>query len=114
MFRFLFFVIVVAAGAAYLTKPTQADAENLMREQALALVAKEEVGGDRSTGENLALTLCKLKPNDCYELVRSGIETQVTDRTFFIEIALQGFERKVTCYGAFTTFVCPGGVQRDR
>lgn len=101
---------VVIAAAAYLTKPEEADAEAALREQLMMAVAREELGAGRTAGENLALAACKLRPNDCYDLVRSGMETGFTDHVLYVRFTMSGFERAATCYGAFLRFYCPGGL----
>ena len=113
VFGFLFVLAVLAAGAAYLTKPSEADAERILRAQAMNFVAKEDVGVGRSAAENIALTACKLRLSDCYELLRSGLDATFTDHTLYVKFAMTGFDRKATCYGAFTQFVCPDGLERE-
>ena len=50
---FLIIVLGLAAGAAFMTKPSAADAEATLREQVTLAVAKQDLGEGRSTGENL-------------------------------------------------------------
>ncbi len=107
--RMLVLLVVLVLGAAWLTKPEQADAEAALREQVMLSVARQELGEGRSTGENLALAACKLRPSDCYDLLRSGLEVTYTDRKLFVQVDVTGFERQARCYGAFTRFFCPGG-----
>lgn len=109
--KYLVLLLVLAAGAAFLTKPSEADAEAVLREQVMIGVAMEDIGEGRSTGENLALAACKLRPSDCYDLLRSGLEVTYTDQTLFLKVDVEGFERKATCYGVFGRFFCPGGFQ---
>ncbi len=109
---FLLVALVIVAGVAFLTKPTEADAEAVLREQVTLLVAREDIGAGRSTGENLALAACKLRPNDCYDLLRSAMDITFTDQTLFLRVDLKGLDRTGTCYGAFTQFVCPGGLNK--
>ncbi len=112
--RILGFLLVLgalAAGVAYVTKPDEAAAEATLREQVMLAVAKRQLGEGQSTAQNLALAACKLRPNDCYDLLRSGIDTAFIDRGVFVQFDLTGFERQATCYGAFTRFFCPGGMQ---
>ena len=42
--RFLIVLLALAAGVAFLTRPSEADAEAALREQLLMAVAKEELG----------------------------------------------------------------------
>lgn len=108
---FLILLMLAAAGAAYLTKPGAVEAELALREQVMQAVAMQELGEGQTAAQGLALAACKLRPTDCYDLLRSGIEMQVTDRTLFTRVEMQGFERQAVCYGAFTRFVCPGGLK---
>lgn len=110
--RFLIVLLVLAAGAAFVTKPSEADAEAALREQLMMAVAKEELGEGRSAAQSLALVACKLRPSDCYDLVRSGITAEFADKTLFVQFEMEGFDRVATCYGAFTRFVCPGGLKK--
>ncbi len=107
--RFLIVVLSLAALGAYFTKPSEGDAEAVLREEVMIAVAKRELGDGQSTAETLALAACKLRPDDCYDLLRSGLKLAYTDRTLFLRVDVTGFERRATCYGAYNTFVCPGG-----
>ena len=111
-FGFLVVVLAVLAGVAYVTKPTEAEAEAILREELMTAVAMKELGEGRSTGENLALAACKLSLNDCYDLLRTGIETTFDDKGLFVRFDIAGFEREATCYGAFTRYFCPGGLKK--
>lgn len=111
--RLLLIFVAFAVGAAWLTKPGEADAEAALREQVLIAVAKQELGEGRSTGESLALAACKLRPSDCYDLLRSGLDVIYADKTLFLQVEVSGFERQARCYGAFTQFICPGGFKQN-
>lgn len=111
LIKFILVVGILGAGAAYLTKPSPADAEAVLRDEVMQAVAKRELGNGRGTAENLALAACKLRPNDCYDLLRSGLDVSFEDKTLFLRVDVAGFERQATCYGAFTTFFCPGGLK---
>jgi hypothetical protein len=111
--RLLILLIIVTAAAAYLTRPDEADAEARLRKEVMVAVATRELGEGGSTGDKLALAACKLAPGDCYDLLRSAMELTVTDRVLFTQVVLTGFEKRATCYGLFTTFVCPGGFKDD-
>ncbi len=107
--KYLILLLVLAAGAAFLTKPGEADAEAVLREQVMIGVATQEFDEARGTGGNLALAACKLRPSDCFDLLRSGLDVTYTDRTLFLQVDVEGFERKARCYGLYGRFVCPGG-----
>jgi hypothetical protein len=106
---YVFVLLLLAGGAAYLTKPSEDDAEALLRDQVMTSVAKEEVGAGRDAAANIALAACKLRPNDCYDLLRSGMDVTYTDKTLWLRVDVEGTERRVTCYGVFGRFFCPGG-----
>ncbi len=111
LFGFLILVLVLAAGIAMATKPGEAEAEAVLREQVMTAVLRQELGEGRSTGENLALAACKLRPQDCYDLLRSGLDVTYSDERFFLRVEVEGFERRATCYGVFGRFFCPGGMR---
>ena len=112
--RLLILLIILVAGAAYVTKPDEADAEARLREEVMVAVATRELGESGSAGDKLALAACKLAPGDCYDLLRSGMELTVTDRVLFTEVELVGYGKRASCYGLFTTFLCPGGFRDEK
>lgn len=115
MVRFLAFLIVCAAilsGVAYVTKPDEDKAEATLKDALLLALAKEELEG-KTGAQRLALTLCRTSPNECYELVRAGIATEFTEKPLYVQMDVEGFDHAATCYGAFTQFFCPGGLQKQ-
>ena len=98
----------VAVGMAFLTKPEQQDAEAALKEQLLEALERKEIGGG-----NLALAACKLQPQSCYDLVRTGIDATFTDHTLYTSYSISGFGKAANCLGAFATFVCPGGLSDE-
>ncbi|MGR3500800.1 hypothetical protein [Pseudaestuariivita sp.] len=113
--RGLIFILVVLgllAGAAYATKPTKQDGERALKDQLLLALAKEELKR-KTMGQQLALTLCRTSPEECYKLVRGEIDTDFTDQTLYVRYDVEGFDHRATCYGAFTQFFCPGGLVRE-
>ena len=107
----LVLLLAVVAGVAYSTKPGEAEAEDTLREQLILAVAKAELGEGRSAGQNMALAVCKMRPSDCYEIVRPEIATVYSDFVLFSRITLDGLGQTATCYGLFTTFICLGGLK---
>lgn len=107
--RIIILLSFVVLASAWLTKPDASDAEAALREEVMMAVARQELGEGRSAGGDLALAACKLRPSDCYDLLRSGLDVTFADRTVFVQVEISGFDRRATCYGAFTRFVCPGG-----
>jgi hypothetical protein len=112
MFKFLFGMIAMAAIVAYATNPTKDDAEEEMRNQLMRALITEDLKG-KNAGETAALLGCRLDPDTCFEFVRSGIDMTFEDRYLYSKLELEGFDRKASCYGLFTRFVCPGGLQKD-
>ncbi|MDA7426513.1 hypothetical protein [Thalassococcus lentus] len=112
MFKFLFGMATMAALAAYVTNPTQEDAEAEMRVQLMTALANEDLKG-KNGAETAALLGCRLNPDTCYDLLRSGIEMTFEDRHLYSKLELEGFERSANCYGLYTRFICPGGLKKD-
>jgi len=109
MLKTLIFVALVA-GAAYVTKPDEADAEDALRAQLTLALATEDLSG-RSIEQRLALAACKLDVSTCYDLVRPEIATVYTDLGVISRIKMAGLGKTTTCYGVFTKFFCPGGLK---
>lgn len=110
---FLVTLTLIAATAAFFTKPDPQDVERQLKTVLFTELGKAELDDSRDGLGTAALIGCKLRPNDCYELLRSGLDLTYEDRTLYARIDLAGFGRRATCYGAFTKFACPGGLQKD-
>lgn len=108
MLRLIALLIAVGLLAAWLTRPDAAEAESEIRATLLDALAREDLAGKDAVTSG-ALMGCRLSPENCYDLVRSGLETTFEDHTFYALVTISGFQRRATCYGAFTTFICPGG-----
>ena len=93
--------------AAFVTKPstqaTEAHLTTVLRERVIA--------GDISTQADVlgaaAMIGCKLRPQDCADLLRRGIDMQIADRTLYTRIDVSGFGEDARCYGLFGRFWCP-------
>jgi hypothetical protein len=108
MLRLIALLIAVGLVAAWFTRPDMDQAEAEIRATILNAVATEDIKG-KDAVSSAALMGCRLSPETCYELVRSGLETTYEDRIFYAAFTITGFDRRATCYGAFATFFCPGG-----
>lgn len=104
-------VVALIAGAAYVTKPDEADAEAALRERLILALATEDLSSGRSAGQKLALAACKLDISTCYDLLRSEIATVYSDFGVASRVEMAGLGRTATCYGVFTRFFCPGGLK---
>ena len=107
----LVLILAVIAAIAWATKPDEEKAEATLREQLILAVGRADVGDSGSAGRDLALAVCKMRPSDCYELVRPEIDTVYTDYAVFSRFDIEGLGKEATCYGAFTRFFCPGGLK---
>jgi hypothetical protein len=111
MFRFLLGMIVMVAIAAFATKPGPEAAQDELRRQVQLTVTSEKLDG-KSGLDAAALLLCRADPTGCTDLVVSGIDLTYEDRYLYARIDIDGFNLRATCYGMFTRFYCPGGLQR--
>jgi hypothetical protein len=114
--RFFIRLVVFAALlaiVAFLTRPGEEKAESMLRTEILSAVVGADIDTAASGADAIVLGLCKLKPNECYELLRSGIETRFDDRALFTRFEFRGLGKRAGCIGAFTTFFCPGGLRDD-
>lgn len=106
-------ILGVLALAAIVTRPDREAAERTLKRHMLLALAREEVGGMSSAAGDLVLAGCKMNPEGCYRLVRGGMETRFESSLFTSRFDVSGFGKVARCHGAFTVFVCPGGL-RDR
>lgn len=109
----LVLLLLIVAVAAFLTRPGEEKAKTMLRTVILAAVAAADIETAASGADAVVLGLCKLKPNECYDLLRSGIETRFTDKSLFTTFEFRGLGKQGFCIGAFTTFLCPGGLRDD-
>ena len=108
--RFGLVLAILLGGVALVTAPGQGAGELKLRaalERELARADPDSAGGPLGQG---ALAACRLDPESCYSLVRARIETHYEHRMVYSVFTVEGFGKTATCYGAFTRYVCPGGV----
>lgn len=110
IFRSLVLVALIGL-AAHLTRPSEDAAEATLKDMVIQALAEQEIDPARGAGGNLALGLCKLDPNECYKVIRSGIEATYSQSTFHSQVQIAGFGKTASCYGMFTKFICPGGLR---
>ncbi len=108
MLRLLVLLIALGLLGAWLTRPDEDQARAEMRATILETLATQDLDGQDAIGA-AALMGCRLNPEGCYDLIRAGLDTNFEDRIFYSVFSVAGFDRRATCYGAFTTFACPGG-----
>ena len=109
MFKFLSGMLFMAAIVAWLTNPGMDDAEAELKRQVFAALESQSMGS--GTGlDAAALLACRVSPEACYDLVRTGIDIRHDNRFLYSRFDLEGFGRNARCYGMFTKFYCPGGM----
>lgn len=113
MFRFLLTALLLAAAAAFFTKPGEERAEALLGERIMQAVAMRDISLDNGAAGNALLVGCKLRPSDCISLLQTQIDTQYTDLKLFSTYRADGFGFKTWCLGAYTRLFCPGGFRED-
>ncbi|HPE25981.1 hypothetical protein [Albidovulum sp.] len=111
MFKWVILLIVLAAGAAWLTKPGVAAFDDMLRARLEHQIATEDVGSQEDPIAAIALVACKLRPSGCFKLVREGLEVTVDDRVLYTQIRADGFGTRTVCTGAFTRLWCREVVQ---
>jgi len=75
MFRFLFIAVLLAAAAAFFTRPGEESAEALLGQRIMQAVAVQDVTLDNGAAGNALLVGCKLRPSDCIALLQTQIDT---------------------------------------
>ncbi|KUF09321.1 hypothetical protein [Pseudoponticoccus marisrubri] len=112
MWKFLAGMIVMAGLGALVTKPSVEAAEAELQRQVTQAVANERLQEAQALDAALLLA-CRLDPQTCYSVLRSGITLSYEDRLLYARVDLDGFGLTATCYGLYTRFLCPGGLQAD-
>lgn len=111
MLRFLLGMIAMAAIGAYATSPGPEAAQTELRQQVQLAVAGEKLDG-KSGLDTAALLLCRVDPSACADLLVSQIDMTYENRHLYARVDLKGYNMSATCYGLYTKFFCPGGLQR--
>ncbi len=106
MFRWILLLIVLAAVAAWLTRPGEAAFDDMLRARLERQIATEDVDARSDPIAAIALVACKLKPSGCFKLMREGLEVTVEDRILYTTIRAEGFGARTVCAGAFTKLWC--------
>lgn len=103
-------VLAILAGAAWATRPGEAEFDALLRQAIEEKIAKTDVGasGDDALG-TIALVGCKLRPSDCVRLIRESLDVTVEKGAFTTRYKVLGLKRDATCTGAFTKIWCEKG-----
>lgn len=109
MFKFLAGMLAMALIVALVTNPNMEDAEAELKKQVFAALEGQSLGSGSGL-DAAALLACRVSPDACFDLVRTGIDITRDDRFVYSRFDLDGFGRKAKCYGMFATFYCPGGM----
>jgi len=103
---------VLVGGAGYLSKPSAADVDAKIAQTITSEIIDGKVDASNDPAVALLLLTCKGNVTTCTQIVQSGIKTTVEDRVVYTAVNVEGFGHRASCYGAFTKFVCPGGLQK--
>lgn len=109
-FLWLLVLVGLAAGAAWITRPGVDAFDALLRAEIERNIARKDVGASDDPIATIALVGCKLRPSDCFDVIRSGMEVRVEDRTFYSRFQIRGFGNEAACTGAFTKIWCDKGL----
>lgn len=109
MFKFVSGMLVMAAIVAWITNPGMEEAEAELKRQVFDALESQSMGSGSGL-DAAALLACRVSPEACYDLVRTGIDITHDDRIVYSRFDITGFGREARCYGIYTTFVCPGGM----
>jgi len=106
MFRWILLLVVLAATTAWLTRPGEAEFDDMLRASLENQIATQDIDAQDDPIAAIALVACKLKPSGCFKLVREGLEVSIEDRFFYTRIRADGFGARTVCTGAFTKLWC--------
>lgn len=109
MIRFLLSALAIVLVAAFVTKPSEADIDRMLRERIAAEIDSGAGLDLNDAGAQIALGLCRVNRDACVELLRQVVRVEYEDELLYarIDADLPGKGPR-TCIGAFTRVVCPG------
>ncbi|WP_300516857.1 hypothetical protein [Aliiroseovarius sp.] len=109
MMRFMLVVLALTLAGAFVTKPSGADVDRMLRERIAAEIDRGAGLDPNDPAAQIALGLCRVNQAACVDLLRQVLRVDYEDELFYarIEADLPG-RGKRTCIGAFTRVVCPG------
>lgn len=110
VFLWLLILVALAAGVAWVTRPGIDAFDALLRDEIERNIAEKDVGASDDPFATIALVGCKLRPSDCFDVVRSGLNVTVEDRTLYSRFHIKGFGNEAACTGAFTMIRCDEGL----
>ena len=103
---------VLAALAAFFTRPGPEDVDPALRRALYERLFTEEADIGRDMLGSAAVLGCRLDPQACFEILRTGLDIRYEDRFLYATVEVEGFGRRARCWGAFTRFHCPRGFER--
>lgn len=107
----LLVVLVIAAGAAFATRPDKAEFDAMVKAGIEHRIATADVGkGDGDTFAQIALIGCKMRPTECVQAILGALDVTVDKHAFYTRYTVKSLRRETTCTGAFTKVWCSGDV----
>jgi hypothetical protein len=109
MLKFTLYALILAALAAAFTKPTAPAVDALLKDRTLAAVTATQVDLADMGLDGALVSLCKLQPNACWDVISGLTTVTYDDRYLYAKI---GVDRPgkgngpQTCYAAFRQLWC--------
>lgn len=104
--KYIIYGLVLLALGAVFTKPTPERVEAMLKERTLEAVQGTEVNLADMGLDGAMVTLCKLQPNACWDVLRGLTEITHEDRYVYAKIGIDGPGDPQVCYGLFRQLVC--------
>ena len=108
MLKTLIVLMALTAGAALVTKPSEADVQTLIAAELRAAIDAEELDIGADPAAALLLGLCQSDAAACVDLARQAIEATYDDRVLYANVTLDGFGRRTDCTAVFARLFCGG------
>ncbi|MDW4551326.1 hypothetical protein R5H32_18370 [Defluviimonas sp. D31] len=96
----------IAAGAAWLTRPGSEAFDAHLRAGIEHRIATTDIGSEGDPVATIALVGCKLRPSDCFNLLRQSLDVTIEDRALYTRFHVKGLNHTASCTGAFTRIWC--------
>lgn len=100
--------LALVAGGLAMTNPTVEEVETDLRQQIMMAINATNLSQDAGFGEVVLTGMCKLSPEECYQILRSTMNLQMHDYFVGKAIVVRAVDGSPTnCIGAVKRLWCP-------
>jgi hypothetical protein len=94
----------------FVTKPSREDFDRELTSVLREAISASSLDNDNDILSNLTIAGCKLRTNDCMEILRKASSISSRDYIFWTRHDVSGPGTSIACWGLLKQFVCDGSV----